>query len=406
MEAFSLIIAGFFGGLILNVMPCVLPPLFFKISHLIQHTELAPAARRAQGWVYLLGTLSTFGVFAAVVIALRMSGSAFGWGMQMQNAPFIICLILVTFLFTLNTFDLFEIPGLSQTSGKREINLKSAYVDGIFVTLLSIPCSAPFLGTAVTAALASDQAWWGTLGLFSSIAVGLATPVVLICLVPQLYRLLPRPGAWMNSFRRFVAFSLLATTAWLFSQYLALVGEEKAMRGLYFLCLLATLCWLRTLWEARGRAMRLSFEGLAVMLLLTGGSWALADGSAQLPWQHFSAGALQQRLDRGQPVFVDFTADWCVSCKTFEAAYLNRQSMRTLFEESGVQPMKADLTRPDDVLWETLRALGRDGLPVYVLYHPDGTHELLAEGPPLGLEPKLSALGKRFPKSQFREFCP
>ena len=451
--------AGVTGGLILNVMPCVLPGLFFKVQRVMQHAhEGGSAARqRAEGLAFLGGSLTTFSAFALVVSLLRASGRSLGWGMQMQSPAFVGALTLVTLLFGLNAFGAFEVNlGFTQRGSSERSALASSFLDGVFITLISTPCSAPILGTAITAALASDGAWWETLALFWSIGAGLSLPVLVVSFVPAFARLVPRPGEWMVRFKQLVGLSLVAATLWLYTQlenlltreqaalalgglyalgagaglyasregaayveegrraayWLARVGgalalggalacyalfgdlipHEQAQNALYALCAVCAALLARGLWARRGRAARAAWDALALGLAAWALVWASRAPVELLPWTPFSEPALAESLKAGRPVFVDFTADWCQSCKAFEALYLNTEGTAAALRAKGVTPMKADLTKSDDALWGKLKGFGRDGLPAYVLYHADGTYELLPEGAPLSLGGRVAAL--------------
>ncbi|MBM4290800.1 MAG: hypothetical protein FJ138_04655 [Deltaproteobacteria bacterium] len=451
--------AGVTGGLILNVMPCVLPGLFFKVQRVVQHAhEGGGAARqRAEGLAFLAGSLTTFSAFALAVSLLRASGRSLGWGMQMQSPTFVALLTLVTLLFGLNAFGAFEVNlGLTQRGSSDRGALAASFLDGVFITLISTPCSAPILGTAITAALASDGAWWETLALFWSIGAGLSLPVLVVSFVPALARLVPRPGEWMVRFKQLVGLSLVAATFWLYTQLENLLSREEAaaalgalyavgagawlhagregaaalnegarapfwrrratgaallalplasyalwgdlvpreqsQNALYALCAVAAAWLARGLWARRGGGARAAWDALALALAASAVAWAARAPVERLPWAPFSEAALAEARGAGRPVFVDFTADWCQSCKAFEALHLNTEGMAAALRAKGVVPMKADLTRSDDALWGTLKRLGRDGLPAYVLYRADGSYELLPEGPPLSLGARVAAL--------------
>lgn len=391
--------AGVVGGLILNVMPCVLPGLFFKVQRVIhqlhEEGEGAVAHRRAEGLAFLGGSLSAFSLFALVVILLRASGQSFGWGMQMQSAPFVGGLMLMTLLFALNAFEVFELNlGVVQRGGAADQgSLTSAYLEGVFITLISTPCSAPILGTAITAALASDGAWWETVALFWSIGLGLSIPVLLVSFTPIFAKLVPRPGEWTMHFKRLVGVSLVAATLWLYTQYENLVSKEQAHNALYALCAISAATLAPAMWRSspntlKRYALNLITLGLAVWSLV----WASREPVEHLDWRPFNEATLKQTLAGGRAAFVDFTADWCQSCKAFEGVYLNKAGTAELFREHNVAPLKADLTKNDDALWALLKTFGRDALPTYILYHADGTAEVLPEGPPLTLRARVMAL--------------
>ena len=389
------ILAGVGGGLILNIMPCVLPGLFFKVQAILQqlHSGESQAERRREGVGFLIGVQLSFTVLAGVVILLRASGQTLGWGMQMQSPPFVGGLMVVTFLFALNAFELFLInPGFTQ--GETRSGFSASVGEGVFITLLTIPCSAPILGTAITAALASDGQWWETLALFWAIGFGLAIPILLVSFTDFFLRWVPKHGEWTEHFKRLVGLSLITATVWLYTQYQNLVSEEQAHRALYGFCVIAALFLAYPLWRNRGRWLKMSFNILALSLALLTGKWASEEPIIHLDWHPFNEVALQDHIKEGHPVFLDFTADWCQSCKVFEGIYLNTATTAELFAMYKVIPMQADLTKHDQILWDKLKSFKRTGIPAYILYHPNGKIDLLPEGPPLTLEERVRSLGQ------------
>lgn len=424
MDATTLL-SGILGGLILNVMPCVFPVLFLKVSSLIEHTKETVAEQRYEAIAYLGGTFTAFAGFAAVIIALRASGQALGWGMQMQSPAFVASMVLLLFIFGLNALGVFEIRFTVQ-AGRSTGGRLSSFVDGLVITLVSTPCSAPFLGGAAAAALATGAAWYETLALFWSIGFGLALPVLMLAFVPALNHLLPRPGAWMNTLKALTGFTLLGAAVWLFGTLARQIEAEAAQDFLWFVLLVGLALW------AKNHLEELGFEGVRQRLAQVFGTAGVAAAGALLVhfepppppaviaaeceaangqtassvveghirWTPFTEAAKREALDRGRPVFVDFTADWCASCKVFEKSHVEVEAVRKVLDDTLILAAKADLTR-DEGLWEALNGLGRSGLPTYVIFKPDGTHDLLPEGPPLTLIERLLAVGQAFPPEKF-----
>lgn len=418
---------GTLGGLILNVMPCVFPVLFFKLSRLVEHADEASGALRRDALAYLGGTWIAFGAFAIGVIALKAAGETVGWGMHMQNPGFVAALVVLLFVFGLNALGVFELR-VGFSGGGPTHGWKASFVDGLLITLVSTPCSAPFLGGAAAAALAEEAAWYETLTLFWSVGFGLALPVILIGFIPALNRRLPRPGAWMNTFKALTGFTLIGAAVWLFATFDAQVSPAASQGFLYFLLALGFALWALAHYEElgwHGTRRHLGRFGsvaivvaAAVIFLRFDPPAAAADSGAALSavraavkpsvdgeriaWTPFSAEIKTTVLAQGRPIFVDYTADWCASCKTFEKTHIETAAIRALLGETLILAAKADLTRQDDALWTELAALGRSALPAYVIYNPDGTHDLLPEGPPLGLADRLRAVSQRFPPATFR----
>ena len=409
MEFLLALSFGFLGGLILNIMPCVFPVLIFKVSSWIEQADESAGERRADSLGFLLGCVLCFSAFAGAVIALRSGGQSIGWGMHMQNPVFVSALIALLVGFGLNCAGLFEIT-LSAGGGAQKSGWIGSVVDGALITLVATPCSAPFLGSAAAAALASDAAWWETLLLFWSVGLGLAFPVLLIGFVPALGRLLPRPGAWMESFKILVGFTLLGAAVWLFGVLQKQVTPASANNFLWFLLLFSLALWVMGRWGALHRSARTRWIGhLGALAIAVGAGVGFiefekpvkvkaaalaADGTRkvttedELIWVDYDAELVKTTLAAGQAIFLDFTADWCASCKTFEKTHLNTAATRKVFVETNTMTMKVDLTS-DEGEWDFLAKFGRSGLPTYVILLPDGSHDLLPEGPPLTLHERL-----------------
>lgn len=406
MEFLLTLGAGVVGGLILNVMPCVLPGLFMKARSVISQLQSGQqqADQRMEGIAYLLGSLATFTAFALMVITLRASGQSLGWGMQMQNPVFVGVLIVVTFLFGLSCFDLLSLNlGVTVQSSKRSKHIKS-FLDGVFITLISTPCSAPILGGAVTVALANESMWWETLSLFWSIGFGLCLPILAISFYPKASRWVPRHGAWMDQFKTLVGITLMAVCIWLYTIYeQQLINPDQAPRILYALCGIAGLFVVARLWSQSPVTRR---RGLNYLVLVIGGLllyWSSQAPVEYLDWRPYERASLEAELKAGHPVFLDFTADWCVSCKTFEEFYLNTPSTAQVLRDKNVVSMQVDLTSPDSPYWELLKSFNRTGIPAYVLYPLDGEPELLPEGPPSTLHERVKALKLPVPTKSSEE---
>jgi thiol:disulfide interchange protein len=440
MDFLITLISGITGGIILNVMPCVLPALFSKAYHIIKlkdqnHQEKLGQKKREELF-FFMGILLTFTALATFVVILKSSGKSLGWGMQMQNPSFVGILTIATYLFAISNFGLLDLNvGIAQR-GKKTANAK-AFFDGIFITLISTPCSAPILGTATTYALSKESSVLETMLLFWSIGLGLALPSLAFTFISPLAKIIPKPGQWTDYFKAFVGYTLVAASIWLFSVYGRLVAHEQMIDMLYLICALSMFLHLRKEMSIANQdengLPRYDDQGNAISFLSThpitkalfyGFSFALIgfllsqlyppihqermeQASIQnqqnhLPWEPFQEDKIKGYLAQNKPVFVDFTADWCVSCKTFEKAHLNTQEMRQLIDDTKVITMQADLTEENDALWDFLAKYNRSGIPAYFLFSPDGTVDLLPEGPPLTLADKIKALSQKYPVSQMK----
>jgi thiol:disulfide interchange protein len=423
------LLSGLFGGMILNIMPCVIPALFAKAYHVVKLKDQENAEKLAQKkkneFFFLLGILVTFSMLALFVISLKASGKALGWGMQMQNPIFVGALTIITYLFAISNFELVDLNvGITQKGGKGKSEKIKAFLDGMFITLISTPCSAPILGTATTVALSKDSAWWETLLLFWSIGFGLALPSLAFTLITPIANLIPKPGKWADYFKTFVGYSLIAATVWLFSVLVTLINQSQIILMLYVMTTITAFLHLRkqaseALKDANGFdlyddqtnqpvtplsqnpgkkwAFYLAFTAILLWLGSLMHAESLPIKANHLNWEAFSETKIKSYLDQKRPVFVDFTADWCVSCKAFEKAHLNTAEMIDLFDKTQFVAMQADLTKEDEALWDFLAKYNRSGIPAYFLFSPDGTVDLLPEGPPLSLADKIKALNEKYP---------
>lgn len=370
---------AFLGGLILNLMPCVFPVLCLKV---LSFAEMAGAARRKavhHSGAYTMGILVSFWVLAGTLIALRAAGQELGWGFQLQSPVFLCALVFLLTGFSLNLLGVFEIGdslmGVGQKWASRE-GWAGTFFSGVLATVVATPCTAPFMGTAVGYALSQPAAL--SLAIFTSLGLGLAAPYVVFSLFPKLTQRLPRPGAWMVIFKQLMAFPLLLTAWWLVS-VLALQTSLTAL----FQVLLALILFSMGLWiyglKVRSRYTRLALAALFVLVPI---GWSLTsvhgvpvgnltEGKKESDgWLAYSNAALEQARASGNPVFIDFTAAWCITCIVNERVALNTEVVRARFAEKKVVLFKADWTNQDKEISQKLESFGRNGVPLYVLYPP------------------------------------
>ncbi len=410
---------AFAGGVILNVMPCVLPVLTMKVFHLIEHSHDSEASHRKHGVAYLGGVMVTFAAFASIVVGLREAGELVGWGMQFQNPSFVAVLIAIIFAFGLNALGVFEIS-VSMHGGESRGGYLDSFVNGIVASIMSTPCSAPFLGSAAAFALGADVAAWQTFVVFLVIGFGLASPFVLVSFVPALGRALPKPGMWMETFKQLMGFSLLAAAVWLYGVFMAQVSMDSARGFLWFLLVLGVLLWAVQHFGGpiHGAARRYAVRVGALVLSVVSGMQLISfdppdrgettvDPNAvvvddHINWQPFSPDLIERTLALNRPIFVDFTADWCANCKTNERLFIEVPAIRELLVETQIMPMQVDMTTEEDDELQWLSDLGRAGLPAYVIYFPDGTRDLLPVAITTELlSERLRAASERFPPSSF-----
>jgi suppressor for copper-sensitivity B len=363
------------GGLVLNVMPCVLPVLSIKLLSVAGHLGRSRGAVRRGFLATAAGIVTMFLVLAGAMIALQSAGLAVGWGVQFQQPAFLVAMAVIVTLFACNLAGLFEIAlpqflgGLATVGAaqEREGSHLGDFAAGAFATLLATPCSAPFLGTAVGFALTGDAA--DILVIFLALGVGLALPYLAVAALPGLASRLPRPGRWMLTLRRILALCLAATALWLLWVLAAQIGAPAALAVLAALLLLpALLRWVRQPnWRRAGVMASLVLVAALPAALSRPTNASGADGAL---WQGFDRAAIDRAVKAGKTVFVDVTAEWCLNCKINERVVLQSDVIARRLASADVVAMRADWTRPNAAIAEFLRGFDRYGIPFYVVYGP------------------------------------
>ena len=374
------LLGALLGGLILNLMPCVFPVLAIKVMSFTQHAD-DRRGHRISGLAYSAGVVLSFLALGALMLGLRSAGEQLGWGFQLQ-APAVVAALAVLFtVLGLNLAGLFEfgqfLPSRVSTLESKNIAL-NAFLSGVLAVAIASPCTAPFMGASLGLALGLPALQ--ALAIFAAIGVGMALPYLAASLIPAVAKLLPRPGHWMATFRRAMAFPMFATVVWLVWVLGQQTGIDGASALLALLVALSAVIWSLTL---HGRT-RLVVASIAIVLstLLT---WAtgqnilkLSEAVAATPgsserWQAWAPGKVEQALASGTPVFVDFTAAWCVTCQYNKKTTLAHADVLADLAAKKVTLLRADWTRRDPAITAALGQLGRNGVPVYVLYqngHP------------------------------------
>jgi len=380
---------AFLGGLLLNLMPCVFPVLFLKGLALVNSGSEERHKLRVHGFVYAAGILVSFWVLVGVLLGLRAAGATLGWGFQFQSPVFLALMAGLLFFLGLSLAGQFEI-GLTLTSAGGSLAQKQGYTGSFFTGVLAVvvatPCTAPFMGAAVGYALAQSPAV--TFAVFTALALGLAAPYVALTLQPAWTRWLPRPGAWMEVLRQAVSVPIFATAIWMAWVVAQAYGAALVAVLLASFLLLAIAGWFLGRWPAKRWAegvAALIMAGVVALSVLAPARLAIAtttaapEAASEL-WQPWSQAAVDRSLAAGQPVFVDFTASWCLSCQVNERVALSRPEVVEAFQASNVVLMKADWTRHDEDITQALTALGRSGVPAYALYVPgEASPQLLPE---------------------------
>jgi thiol:disulfide interchange protein/DsbC/DsbD-like thiol-disulfide interchange protein len=388
------VLSAVLGGVLLNLMPCVFPVLSIKVLGFATHHD-RPATLRREALAYAGGVVLTFVVLGLALFALRAAGEQLGWGFQLQSPTVVTGLALLFFVLALNLSGVFEFGQLAPsgvagwTARNRALD---AFASGVLAVIVASPCTAPFMGAALGFALAGSA--WVTLVVFVALGVGMAIPYVLLAWFPTWRRRLPRSGPWLARFRQLLAFPLYVTVVWLVWVLGAQTDNDTVARLL--LCLLGIGFALWAWRIVRGGGARLwGAAGLAALALATVVAWPLFGSAVETPpraaagpgaatpgeadWLAFSPARVAQLNGAGRTVFVDFTAAWCVTCQVNKRLVLNDGVVRDAFARSNVALVRADWTRRDPVITQVLTALGRSGVPVYVLYRPGKEPLLLPE---------------------------
>jgi thiol:disulfide interchange protein DsbD len=383
---------AFLGGIILNLMPCVFPVLFIKGLSLVQSSGGERHHQRRHGLIYTLGILVSFWLLVAVLIGLRTAGATLGWGFQFQSPVFIALMAGLLFFLGLSLAGQFEI-GLTLTSAGGSLAAKQGYwgsfFTGVLAVIVATPCTAPFMGAAVGFALAQSVAV--TFAIFTALALGLALPYLLLTLQPAWTRLLPQPGAWMEVLKQATSVPIFATVIWLAWVLTQTRGATGVAALLAMFLLLAVAGWILGRWPARRvpaiaaglvvmAAVAVSIYGVHSLSPASTVTAASGTGAEASRWEPWSQAAVNKYRAQGRPVFVDFTASWCLSCQVNERVALNTTAVDAAFRKSNVALLKADWTSHDDSISQVLTSLGRSGVPAYALYAPaDATPNLLPE---------------------------
>jgi thiol:disulfide interchange protein DsbD len=393
---------AFLGGLLLNLMPCVFPVLFLKGLALVHsgHKELHKL--RAHGLVYTAGILVSFWVLVGVLLGLRAAGATLGWGFQFQSPVFLALMAGLLFFLGLSLAGQFEI-GLTLTSAGGSLAAKHGYAGSFFTGVLAVvvatPCTAPFMGAAIGYALASSAGV--TFAVFTALALGLAAPYFALTLHPAWTRILPKPGAWMEVLRQAISVPIFATVIWLACVLAGAYGTGALLALLTSFLLIAIAGWFLGRWPAKRWTAVVSaviLLGVFVLSVLAPKKLIVTSETFNATrqeglWQPWSEEAVSRSLAAGQPVFVDFTASWCLSCQVNERVALGRPEVIQAFQSRNVVLMKADWTRHDETITQALAVLGRSGVPAYALYTPgESEPELLPEVLTPGIV--IAAVGK------------
>ncbi len=384
---------AFLGGLILNVMPCVLPVIALKIFGFMNQAGESRERIFRLGLAFVAGVFVFFMALATVVVGLKAAGGGLNWGFQFQNPLILAGLIALVFVFALNMIGVFEVTlGSDTTSKLSELSSKEGYggafLHGLFTTLLGTSCTAPFLAPSL--GYATLQPAPIVYLLFLAIAVGMSLPYFLLTAKPAWLKYVPKPGMWMERVKQVLGFVVLAVAVWLLTVLTKTHGAEAGAAMSWYLLALGIASW------ALGAFRQRTVMGIVLLAVAVGGFLMLREplvagekstvkrvGAVEeggIAWQPWSDESVTAAVAAGQPVFVDFTADWCINCKFFERTVLETEPIRAALKEKNVLPLKADWTRSDPAITAALKRFGRVGVPLYVLYRPGESEPVVMDG--------------------------
>jgi len=388
---FYYLLLAFGGGIILNLMPCVLPVLSLKIMGFVQQANEDKSQAWKHGAVFTLGVLVSFWVLAGSLLVLRAGGEQLGWGFQLQEPVFLIILSAFLFLFGLSMFGVFEIGTSLTTIEGKTGNKKGwvgSFVSGVTATVVATPCTAPFMGSALGFALTQPE--WVSMSIFTFLGLGMAFPYVLLASIPSLLKFIPKPGRWMESMKEFMGFLLLATVLWLLWVLGLQAGANMVIVVLGALLVISVAGWIYGRWgnlampqKSRNISTALAVIITIVTLVFTIDSidtfaetpqGNMATSSEGIQWQNYSESLVSELHNSGQAVFIDFTAAWCLSCQVNERVAFSSEEVQNKFTELGITAIKADWTSRDDKITKALAGFGRNSVPLYV-YYPAGKNQ-------------------------------
>jgi thiol:disulfide interchange protein len=389
------LLLAFLGGLILNVMPCVLPVLSLKVFSLLKHSGQSKAQALLHGGAYTAGVVVSFLLLAGVLLALRAVGERIGWGFQLQSPNFVVLLTLVFFLFALNLMGVFEV-GTSLVGADTKVSKRNdalgSFGMGVLAAVVGAPCMGPLVASVSGIAVQTNAAT-GLL-IFGVMGLGLASPFLFLSVFPKLVAYLPKPGVWMESVKQFMGFLLMAAVVFLALVAGRLGGVDAVIALLIALLVAGLAAWIYGRWSVPVKPLctqRIA-QVISLVLLVFAGYYAISATKAAYEsfdagssvskdgqWQPWSRERVEIELAAGKPVFIDFTASWCLICQVNKKVATHTDATEALFREYGVVALEADWTRYDPAITAELERFGRSGVPLYVLYAPDGEVTVLPQ---------------------------
>jgi len=370
---------AFLGGIVLNLMPCVFPVLSLKIMGFVQQAGENTRIIKLHGLVFGAGVLISFWALAGALLALRAGGDSLGWGYQLSSPNFVLGMLFLIFGLGLSLAGVFEIgTGMTRLAGNidgKPDGYGKSFFSGVLATVIATPCTGPFMGAALGVALAAPS--YQAMLIFTSLAMGMAAPYMLLSFFPKALNYLPRPGAWMETFKQLMAFPMFATAAWLMGVYIALKGEDIIIPLGLGLTLLAMGAWAYGRYTRPHLSNRLQWFGrVAGVACLIASVLIVANRrEGMVTWEPFEETALTERRQEERPVFVDFTATWCLSCIANKKSSLRTPAADKLFLANNVAVMEADWTDQNERILKVLEKHGRSGVPLYLVFPKDPNAE-------------------------------
>lgn len=407
----QVLIFAFLGGLILNVMPCVLPVVSIKLMQFVRESGEDRSKLIALTLAYTAGTIGTCVLLGLAVVIAQYAGASVGWGFQFQQPWFLVgmaCLLTVMALSMLGMFFIQISTGGKLDELSRKSGLAGSFFTGVVATILSTPCTAPYLGSAI--GFAFSQAWFVTLAVFAVIGLGLAAPYLVLGFNPGWKRFIPKPGVWMEYFKQGMGFLLLASVIWLLFVLGRMIGSDGVVGTMGLLLMVAFATWLvNTFAHADAtRARKLIVWAVACALVALPG-WLLvapaisvqkqltevsAQSDSKIVWQDFSQETVERLINEKRIVFIDFTAQWCQTCKLNELGVLSKDTVVSEFQRLKVAAVKADWTFNNPAISEVLKKFGRSGVPFYVVFNPNRPQNPILLSELLTVNEVLDALRK------------
>jgi thiol:disulfide interchange protein len=399
-EQLKIFALALLGGLLLNLMPCVFPVLSLKILGFVEQAGHDPSKIRRHGWAFAGGVLVSFWLLAGVLLGLRALGHSLGWGFQLQSPLFVALMALLFYAIGMNLLGLFEFGSRLQNIGAtaRARGLRASFLDGALATLVATPCTAPFMGVALGAALSQPSAL--ALLTFTFLGLGMLSPYLALSYAPQLLARLPRPGVWMERFKEFLSFPLFATAIWL----LWVLGQQAGVDAVVAL-LFSFLLFSLGLWARRGTGgasklrqvaiLALILFSIAVATLGVQGRIAAPNTTTSVStWEPYTPALFGAARERGDAILIDFTASWCITCQVNKRTVLNQSEFTEEAKRRGIRLLRADWTQRDSAISAHLSGLNRSSVPTYAFY-PAGKESVPVLLPEiLTLQGTLEALAK------------